>query len=172
MFVLCISPDGVVLRLVSVLYSLMVEKAESLLRDQWSAFNIYRAVSLLRLVLASRLLRLAYCVSSWASRSSSRRRLLVVASFRSILSSCFVFCPCVLLVADAWSMSSVGRLMSVASRRGRLVAFLRLVSRFVHRLVSFFALFIVPSCSCLYPWRETRRAGRGVDVLVIMWSGR
>lgn len=43
--VLCVSPDGVVLCLVFVLYSLMVEKVESLLRGQWSAFNIYRAVS-------------------------------------------------------------------------------------------------------------------------------
>lgn len=125
----------------------------------------------LRLVAASRLLRLVRAsrvgVSFPRLVSSSRRRLLVVASCHLVS-----FHPCVLLVADAVAISSVGRLMSVASRRERLASFLRPVSRFVHRLVSFFALFIVPSCSCLYPWRETRRAGRGVDVLVIMWSGR
>lgn len=107
MFVLCIYPDGVVLRLVSVLYSLMVEKVESLLRGQWSGFNIYRAFSLLRLVAASR-----FCVSSVLLVSSSRRRLLVVASCRFIFSVLSRFCHCVLLVADAGAMSSVGHLMS------------------------------------------------------------
>lgn len=152
MFVLCISPDGVVLRLVSVLYSLMVEKVESLLRGQWSAFNIYRAFSLLRLALrlvaASRLLRLVRAsrvgVSFPRLVSSSRRRLLVVASCHLVS-----FHPCVLLVADAGAISSVGRLMSVASRRGRLVAFLRLVSRFVHRFVFISRLVL----SCRHPWR-------------------
>lgn len=57
-FVLCVPAYGVILRSVSVLYSLMVENVESLLRGHWSAFNIYRAFSSsrlgLRLVLASR----------------------------------------------------------------------------------------------------------------------
>lgn len=62
-FVLCVPAYGVILRSVSVLYSLMVEKVESLLRGQWSVFNIYPCllvssvsfgVSLLRLVAASR----------------------------------------------------------------------------------------------------------------------
>lgn len=75
-------------------------------------------------------------------------------------------------------MSSVGRLMSVASRRGRLaslrithrvsrrerlVAFLRLVSRFVHRFVFISRLVL----SCRHSWREAVRVGRGVDVLVV-----
>lgn len=130
MFVLCISPDGVVLRLVSVLYSLMVEKVESLLRGQWSAFNIYRAFSSSRLAFTSRVgvpwRLLVYCVSSVLLVSSSRRRLLVVASCHLVS-----FHPCVLLVADAVAISSVGRLMSVASRRECLASFLRLVSRLV-----------------------------------------
>lgn len=116
MFILCISFDGIVLRSVSVLYFLMVEKVESLLRGQWSAFNIYRAFSSSRLV--GRLVRL------------------VVASLSSRLVVLFRFCPCVLLVADAVAMSSVCRLMSGASRRGRLVSFL-----------------FVPFCSCCHPWR-------------------
>ena len=45
-FVLCISPDGVVLRLVSVLYSLMVEKAESFLRGAMVGFQYIWGVSL------------------------------------------------------------------------------------------------------------------------------
>lgn len=49
-FVLCVLAYGAVLRLVSVLSYVMVEKAESLLQGQWSAFNIYRAVSFARLV--------------------------------------------------------------------------------------------------------------------------
>lgn len=69
-------------------------------------------------------------------------------------------------------MSFVGRFISVASRRWCLVSFFRLVFRFVARLVLFFALFIVPFCFCLNPWREAVRVGRGVDVLVVMWSGR
>lgn len=55
-FILCISSDGVILRLVSVLSYVMVEKVERLLRGQWSALNIYPCllvssfVSLARLV--------------------------------------------------------------------------------------------------------------------------
>lgn len=80
-------------------------------------------------------------------------------------------------------MSSVGRLMSVASRRERLaslrithrvsrrecfVPFLRLVSRLVSSSRSYssrFALVVIRG-------GETARAWRGVDVLVIMRSGR
>lgn len=64
-FVLCVPVSGVVLRFVSVLYSLMVEKAERLLRGQWSAFNIYRAFSSSRLVerLALRLVVASRCAS-------------------------------------------------------------------------------------------------------------
>lgn len=63
-FVLCVPVGGVVLRSVFVLYFLMVEKAERLLRGQWSAFNIYvlvsSGVSSFLLVFASR-----GGVSSW-----------------------------------------------------------------------------------------------------------
>ena len=60
-------------------------------------------------------------------------------------------------------MSSVGRLMSVASRRERLVAFLRLVSLFAHRFVFISRLVL----SCRHSWREAVRMGRGVDTLVV-----
>ena len=128
-------------------------------------------------IVPSRLLRLAFASRFYVSWrrlvvllvSSSRRRLLVVASCRFIFSVLSRFCPCVLLVADAVAMSSVGRLMSVASRRERLVAFLRLVSRFVHRFVFISRLVL----SCRHPWRGggSYGGGRGVDALVIIWSG-
>lgn len=65
-FVLCVPAYGAVLCLVFVLSYVMVEKVESLLWGQWSAFYIYRAfssypsrfyVSCWRPVAASRLLR-------------------------------------------------------------------------------------------------------------------
>ena len=161
-FVLCVLAYGVVLRSVCVLSYVMVEKVESLLRGHWSVFNIYRAfsfppsrfcVSCWRPVAASRLLRLVVRLVS-----SSRCRLLIVAS-------CYLvsFHPCVLLVADAVAISSVGRLMLVASRRERFVS-LYLVYRVSHRgvssrssascLVSSIASFsFVPFCSCRHPWR-------------------
>lgn len=174
-FILCISSDSIVLRLVSVLYSLMVEKAESLLRGQWSAFNIYRSFSsppsrLLRLVFASR-----FCVSSVLLVSSSRCRLLVVASCRSILLSClvFVFASCSWRMRGA--MSSVCRLMSVASRRGRLV-FLYLAHRVSRRwcIVSVLRLVLIRPVLLLSPSvsGEAACVGRGGDAIVIMWSGR
>lgn len=169
MFVLCIYPDGVVLRLVSVLYSLMVEKVESLLRGQWSAFNIYRAFSSSRLAFTSRVgvpwRLLVYCVSSVLLVSSSRRRLLVVASCHLVS-----FHPCVLLVADAVAISSVGRLMSVASRRECLASFLRLVSR----LVSSPRSHPVPFCSCRHPWRGGGSGGawRGCPCHHVVSGGR
>ena len=94
-------------------------------------------------IVPSRLLRLAFASRFYVSWrrlvvllvSSSRRRLLVVASCRFIFSVLSRFCPCVLLVADAVAMSSVGRLMSVASRRERFVS-LYLVYRVSHRGVS------------------------------------
>lgn len=67
---------------------------------------------------------------------SSRRRLFVVASCRLVS-----FRPCVLLVADAGGMSSVGRLMSVASCRGRIVS-LRIVSSCISSWA--FRLVLIP----------------------------
>ena len=126
-------------------------------------FSIYIVPSrLLRLAFASRVgvpwRLLVYCVSSVLLVSSSRRRLLIVASCRFIFSVLSRFCPCVLLVADAggWAMSSVGRLMSVASRRECLASFLRLVSRLVSSSRSHssrFALVVI---------RGVRRGGRNV----------
>lgn len=77
-FILCVPAGGVVLRLVFVLSYVMVEKVESLLRGQWSAFNIYRAVSSR---LASR-----FCVSCWRPVAASRLLRLVRAS-RFLVSS-------------------------------------------------------------------------------------
>lgn len=71
-FILCISSDGVILRLVSVLSYVMVEKVERFLRGQWSVLNIYRAFS--------------SPPSRWASRYASRSFRLVFA-FRGGVSS-------------------------------------------------------------------------------------
>lgn len=71
-FVLCVPAGGVVLRSVSVLYFLMVEKAESFLRGQWSVFNIYV------LVLSGVSFLVSSCVS-W-------RRLVVGFSLSIVLS--------------------------------------------------------------------------------------
>lgn len=61
-------------------------------------------------------------------------------------------------------MSSVGRLMSVASRRGRFVSFLRFVFRFVFRAVLIrLVLLLWLSVAC-----EAGRVRRGGDVIVII----
>lgn len=125
-FILCISSDGIVLRPVSVLSYVMVEKVESLLRGQWSAFNIYGA---------SRLL-VSFSFSLFVSLFVSCRRLV-----RASRSSVSFGVSCLL--------SRLFRLVSLCiahrvSRRGVLscgrfrVVFLRLVSRLVFRSV--------PSC--------------------------
>lgn len=113
--ILCVPVGGAVLRLVSVLYSLMVEKVERLLRGQWSAFNIYGAsrcasrsgVSSSRLVFSSRLL-----VSSLVS--------FIVSSVRLVAASrCCVPCLSFRLVSSLRIVSScisLGRSMSLASR--------------------------------------------------------
>lgn len=102
--------------------------------------------------------------SCFASRGGVSLLRLVVG-FSSCVSSCCLvssFRPCVL------AMSFVGRFMSVAFRRGRFVSFLCFVSRFV--LCAVFirpVLFLSPSVAC-----EAGRVRRGVDVLVVMRSGR
>lgn len=131
-FILCVPVGGVVLRLVFVLSYVMMEKVESLLRGHWSAFNIYRAFSSSRLVwrlaFASRVgvpwRLLVYCVSSVLLVSSSRRRLLVVASCRFIFS-----------VLSRFLSLCLARGGCGSSRRERFVS-LYLVYRVSHRGVS------------------------------------
>lgn len=179
-FILCISSDGVILRLVSVLSYVMVGKVERLLRGQWSALNIYRAfssppsrwascyasrflVSLLRLVAVSRLL-LSRC-----------------ASYRSILSSCLVFVlvsflSLSLVVADALAIPFVERLMSVASRRrvSRVLVYcssciLSWASRLVPRAVLIRSvLLLLPSVSGRrgVAWMSLSSCGHGGGVSV------
>lgn len=134
--ILCVPVGSAVLRLVFVLYSLMVEKVERLLRGQWSAFNIYgtsrcasrggvsssRLVFLLVPRLVSRLVHRLVCASC------SSVSLLRSVSFRFVS-----FRLCVLFRR----VSRCGVLC-----RWRLVLFLRIVSRFVPRVV----VRPVPSC--------------------------
>lgn len=77
-FILCISSDGVILRLVSVLSYVMVEKVERLLRGQWSALNIYRAF--------------LSPPSRWASRYASRSLRLAFASRGGVSSIAVSLC--------------------------------------------------------------------------------
>lgn len=114
--ILCVPVGGAVLRFVSVLYSLMVEKVERLLRGQWSAFNIYGAsrcasrggVSSSRLVfllvprLVSRLVHRLICASC---SSVSLLRSVSFVSFRFV-SSLRIVSSCI----------SLWRSMSLASR--------------------------------------------------------
>ena len=114
--ILCVPVGGAVLRFVSVLYSLMVEKVERLLRGQWSAFNIYGAsrcasrggvsssclVFLLVPRLVSRLVHRLICASC---SSVSLLRSVSFVSFRFV-SSLRIVSSCI----------SLGRSMSLASR--------------------------------------------------------
>lgn len=131
-FVLCISSGGVILRSVSVLYYLTLEKAESLLRGRWLAFNIYRVVSSSRLAW-----RLAFRLVA-ASRCASRLlRLVVRPALCLVLPSRFMSVAfrreCLVLLRFAHRVSHRGRFSSRS---------FRLVSRLAPRLVSHF----VPSC--------------------------
>lgn len=130
-FVLCISSGGVILRSVSVYY-LTVEKAKSLLRGRWLAFNIYRVVSSSRLAR-----RLAFRLVA-ASRCASRLlRLVVRPALCLVLPSRFMSVAfrreCLVLLRFAHRVSHRGRFSSRS---------FRLVSRLAPRLVSHF----VPSC--------------------------
>lgn len=142
-FVLCVPAGGVVLRSVSVLYFLMVEKAESFLRGQWSVFNIYV------LVLSGVSFLVSSCVS-W-------RRLVVGFSLSIVLSwaSCclvsFLFLclargGCVGdVIRGAFHVGGISAWAFLASLRIALVVYLvvsvssrsllRLVFRFANRLV-------------------------------------
>ena len=149
-FILCVPVGGAVLRFVSVLYSLMVEKVERLLRGQWSAFNIYVAsrcasrggVSSSRLVfllvhrLVSRLVHRLVC----ASCSS-------VSLLRSVyfVSSRFVFAYClVVYLVVAFYVVGVSCHFSVSC------------------LVSFFVSLFFSSCLVVsLSWRVAARVGRG-----------
>ena len=152
-FILCVPVGGAVLRFVSVLYSLMVEKVERLLRGQWSAFNIY---------VASR------CASR-GGVSSSRLVFLLVPRLVSRLVHRLVCASCS-SVSLLRSVSFVSFRLCVLSRRvsrwgvlcrWRLVLFLRIVSRFVPRVV----VRPVPSCRVAFvagggswgTWRRGRR---------------
>lgn len=127
--------------------------------------------------------RLVFASRGGVSLRFSLSIVLSWASCRGLLAVSFRFCPCVLLVADAWAMLSVGRLMSVVSRHGRfaslriaLIVYLVVASRFVRslRVSSRFSCRSHPflSCSCRHSWREAGRVGRGGDVFVIMWLWR
>lgn len=140
-FVLCVPVGGVVLRLVSVLYSLMVEKVERLLRGQWSAFNIYRASRW-----ASRLLRLVFLLVP-PSRGSvslfvlSRAFRLVVLRWRLVS-----FCPCVLFIVRLVGAAYV---VGVSCRL------------FASCLVSPIGLFRLSRLVVSLSWRVAARVGRG-----------
>lgn len=146
--ILCVPVGGAVLRLVSVLYSLMVEKVERLLRGQWSAFNIYGAsrcasrfgVSSSRLVfllvprLVSRLVHRLVCASC------SSVSLLRSVSF---VSSRFVFAYCfVVYLVGAFYVVGVSCCSSVSC----LVLFLG-------------SLFVPSRLVVSFSWRVTARCG-------------
>lgn len=144
--ILCVPVGGAVLRFVSVLYSLMVEKVERLLRGQWLAFNIYGASRCASRggVSSSRLVFLL--VPRLVCASCSSVSLLRSVSF---VSSRFVFAYC-FVVYLVWAFYVVG--VSCCS--------------FVSCLVLFFGSLFVPSCLVVsFSWRVAARVGRG-------WRGR
>ena len=114
--------------------------------------------------------------SCFASRGGVSLLRLVVG-FSSCVSSCclvFLFRPCVL------AMSSVGRFMSVASRRGRFVSFLRFVSRFVLRAVFIRPVLLLSlsvaceagrGCPCRHAVRAAVFCSRISDWLGGSWDG-
>lgn len=110
--ILCISCDGVILRSVSVLYYLMVEKVERLLRGQWSDFNIYGAshysVSWWRLV--SSVLFFFSSLVSW------RRLVFLLVRGRFVLPYCVGIVLRFVSLRIVSSCISLGRSMSLASR--------------------------------------------------------
>lgn len=104
--ILCVPVGGAVLRLVSVLYSLMVEKVERLLRGQWSAFNIYGASRCSSRGGVSLIVSLFLLVFRLVG-ISCRRRLVLFSSSRSSLRSStrfsFRFC---LVVSLPWRVAA------------------------------------------------------------------
>lgn len=155
-FVLCVPAYGAVPRLVFVLSYVMVEKAESFLRGQWFAFNIYRAVSFL-FSLCFSFSRLVVGFSSWH----------VAVSSRFVLVSC------------SWRMRVCGDVVRVASHVGSilsrlLIAIVYLVvgvlcRPFAHRLV-----LISFRLAYRYPWREggSYVAWRGCPCHHVIRGGR
>lgn len=138
-FVLCVPVSGVVLRFVSVLSYVMVEKVERLLRGQWSAFNIYGAsrYSSRGGVLSSRLAFLLVPRLVGASRFSSRPWASCLAVLRWRLVS---FRLCVLSRrVSRWGISCRGRLVSFLPLRASFRLFVSFLSRFCLALVAIVA---------------------------------
>ena len=157
MFVLCVPADGVVLRLVSVLYFLMVEKAEGLLRGHWLAFNIYVPVSSLPSRLSSR----------YSSRCWRLVRRLVVASRCSVSFSSVAFAPSRVLASCLSCISWGSSRLCVLSWASCLVLF---ASCFVSFLGS--SYLIVPSCRVAFVvcGGSGVGCGGGDDVLLLSYG--